>query len=252
MTSRIFAALVLGVVALATVTDPASAVEHRLQVVSVYEESFVSVLKPGELNDGRSGPGLTELMARLDRGEFPSGAMLYDRHVVPAPEDVARAYGATPIRTDVRFGGRRGELWDEARWDGPPGALTVWIVTPSSRQPQEVRRLALKGSGELRQFQPYRVSFVARRLDAASVPLSFLRRQEDRGPAAGKLLARVVKLDHGIAALVALNDDVVYPDRVYLIVRQRPEPTTYKAVLAWRKREGDQELPNGGDANPPR
>ena len=246
MTTRLVGAVALVVVGLGTVADPTWAVEYRLQVVSVYESSFVSLLRPGELDDGRSGPGLSELAARLDRGEFPSGAILYDRHVIPAPEDVARAYGAVPVRTDVRFGGRRGELWDEARWDGTPGALTVWLVTPSSRQPQEVRRLALKGSGELRQFQPYRVSFVTRRLDAASVPLALLRRQEDHGDGAGKLLARVVKLDNGIAALVALNDDVLYPDRVYLLVRQAPGPTTYKAVLAWRKREIDEEMPGRG------
>jgi hypothetical protein len=244
MTTRIFQALALGVVGLA-VADPTWAVEYRLQVVSVYESSFVSLLKPGELDDGRSGPGLSELVTRLGRGEFPSGAMLYDRHVLPAPEDVALAYGATPIRTDVRFGGRRGDLWDEARWEGTPGALTVWIVTPSSRQPQDVRRLALKGSGEVHQFQPYRVSFTPRRLDAASVPLSFLHRQEDRGTVRD-LLSRVIKLDNGIAALVALNDDVLYPDRVYLFVRQNPGPTTYQAVLAWRKREIDQELPGDG------
>jgi hypothetical protein len=242
MTVRIFAAMVAAMLALAGSARPVSAIEYRLQVVNLYEPSFLALLKPGELEDGRSGSGLVDLAARLDRGEFPSGAMLYDRHVAPAPEDVAHAYGAAPIKTDVRVGRLGGELWDEARWDGTPGALTIWMVTPSSRQPQEIPRLALKGPGALRQFQPYRVSFRPRPLDAASVPLGFLRREEVRGRA-GELLRRTIKLDNGIAALVGLNDDVLYPDRVYLIVQQASEPTTYRAALAWRKRAIDEELP---------
>ena len=244
--TRVLAAVLT--VALVGGTSQAWAVEYRLRVVSVHDDAFQSQLKVGELNDGRSGPGLDRLAARLDRGDFPSGAMLYDRHVQPAPEDVAKAYGAVPIRTEVKFGGRRGELWDEVRWDGTPGTVTIWIVTPTSRQPQEVRRLALQGLGTLKQFQPYRVSYSPSPLDAVTVPFAFLRYAEARGDRAQKLLSRAVRLDHGIAALVALNDDLMFPDRVYLIVRQGQTATTHKAILAWRNRETDRELPSGGDS----
>ena len=247
MMFRTFGLAAVLVLSLVASTGQSMAAEYRLRVVSVYDDAFLSQLKVGELYDGRSGPGLDQLAARLDQGEFPSGAMLYDRHVEPAPEHVAKAYGGTPIVAGVKFGGRRGELWDEARWDGTPGAVTVWVVTPSSRQPQEVRRLALQGLGPLKQFQPYQISYSPVPLEAVTIPSAFLRYAEARGDRVQTLLSRAIRLDNGIAALVALNDDRMFPDRVYLIVRQGEAATTYRAIFAWRNRETDRELPSGGD-----
>ena len=90
------------------------------------------------------------------------------------------------------------------------------------------------------------LSYSPRPLDAATAPFAFLRYAEARGDRTQKLLARAIRLDHGIAALVALNDDLIFSDRVYLIVRQGETATAHKAILAWRNRETDRELPSRG------
>ena len=48
-------------------TPLAQAVEYRLQIVSMWESGFTGFVKPGELGDGASGPGLDHLAGSLDR-----------------------------------------------------------------------------------------------------------------------------------------------------------------------------------------
>jgi hypothetical protein len=36
----------------------------------------------------------------------------------------------------------------------------------------------------------------------------------------------------------------MFPDQVYIVVNQGEQPTTYKAVLAWRERNVDRESPS--------
>ncbi len=230
-------------VALQAAAFPASATEYRLQVVNLYESSFTSFLKPGELNDGASGAGLAALEASLDRGDVPKGTLLYDRHLQIPPEGISRAYGGVPVQAALQHEGFRQQLWDEARWEGKPGELSVWVIAPTSERPQELRRLALKGFGPLRQFQPYTLGRNAARLPAVSFPLNFLWAQEERATAGPTYVAPVLDLSDGIGAVVGVNHNSSFPDHVYLIVSQGEQPTTYKAVLAWRQRPEDIEAP---------
>lgn len=236
--------LALGLsVGLAATVLPAGATEYRLQVVNLYEASFASFLKPGELNDGASGPGLVRLETSLDQGDVPKGALLFDRHLQAAREGIARAYGGVPVRAVVRQGGVERELWDEARWEGEPGEQSVWVVVATTRQLQELRRFALKGFGPLRQFPPYTISGNSTRLPAVSFPLNFLWAQEDLGAVWPKFISPVLDLSDGIGAVVGMNHDRLFPDSVYLIVNQGAQPTTYKAVLAWGQRREDIQAP---------
>lgn len=43
--------------------------------------------------------------------------------------------------------------------------------------------------------------------------------------------------------MVAVNDDLVFPDRVYLVVTHAASAATYEALLAWSPRGEDRELP---------
>ena len=53
----------------------------------------------------------------------------------------------------------------------------------------------------------------------------------------------MLALSEGIGAVIGLNTDRFFPDSVYLILRHGEQPTTYKAVLAWRQRREDIETP---------
>lgn len=229
---------------------PAWAVQYRLQVVSLYEEAFSFFLRSGEFANGASGPGLDRLEAAMDRGEVPRGVLLYDRPLQPVSEGIARAYGGNPVGGEMRRGGAERGLWDEVRWEGKPGDQSVWIVAPNTPRTQELFRVALKGHGPLRQFQPYPPAN-SPKVSAVSFPLNFLWAEEERGTAWHKYVSRALDLGDGIGAVVALNHNPVFADHVYLIVKQGDEPTTYKAVLVWRRRNVDrgnlESAGNGAD-----
>jgi hypothetical protein len=229
--------------ALSMATAPAEAVEYRLEVASLFESGFASFLKgPNELKDGASGPGLDALEAALDRGAVPRGPLLSDRHALPVKESVARAYGAVPVRAEVKTGGEGKGAWDEVRWDGKPGERTVWLVSPEGRgRPQELYRVALKGAGPLQHFTPYAPT--GGKLRVVRYGLNFLWFHEERGDAWSGQLSRTLDLGDGIGAAVGENFNPSFPDQVYLIIDQPAQPTTFKAVLVWRDRRTELETP---------
>jgi len=217
-------------------------VEYRLLLVNVYDGAFASFMTPGEWSDGASGPGLARLEATLDRGDIGSGNLIYDRHLQPPTEGQARAYGAVPVAAAVALGGGERGAWDEVRWQGRPGEQSAWLVRPTSRLPQEMIRTALKGTGPLRQFQPYAVPSGSK-VDALRIPLGYLTFGEERGSLWRKDLASRLELSRGIGVVIGLNDNVSFPDNATVIVSQGAEPTTYKAVLVWRLRDTEQQAP---------
>ncbi|MEX2224020.1 MAG: hypothetical protein WEG40_19705 [Candidatus Rokuibacteriota bacterium] len=216
----------------------ASAVEYRLQVASVYPESFAAFLRRGEYSDGASGPGLDRLEASLERGQFPPGALLYDRGVEPAGLSMARAYRAVAVPARILRGGALEGIWDEIRWEGKPGEQSVWVISPGTPRHQELYRTALKGVGPLRQFQPYALRPNGVRLAVASLPLNFLWSLEGSETLWDKYLSQSLDLQGGIAAVVGANHNPLFGDQVFLVLRQAEAPTTYKAVLVWRRRPG--------------
>ncbi len=230
--------------AMLAIAPPAWAVQYRLQVVSLFESAFVSFLKPDELKDGASGPGLDRLEASLDAGEVSKGAILFDRRVQAVRESLARAYGGARVVPEIKPGGEGPTLWDEVTWDGKPGERSVWLLSPIMRHIQEVTRVALKGSGPLRQFQAYSVPINGTKAPAVMLPLNFLWAQEERGTAWDKYISRSLDLGNGIGVVVGVNFNAMFPDQVYLIVSQTEQPATYKAVLAWRQRNLDREAPS--------
>lgn len=222
---------------------PAGAVEYRLQLVNLYDGAFASFLTPGEWADGAAGPGLARLEASLDRGEVGRGNLIYDRHLQGVAEGPARAYGGVPVAAVLTMGGADGGgLWDEARWEGQPGEQSVWVVRPTSRLPQELVRTALKGTGPLRQFQPYGAPG-GTKITVVRMPLAYVAFGEERGNLWRRDLASRLDLSSGIGAVVGLNDNGSFPDNATVIVRHAPESTTYKVVLVWRLRDTEQQAP---------
>lgn len=234
----------LALVALVMGSAPALAVEYRLQVLNVEDDAIKSFLRMGEAADGASGPGLDRLESSVDRGDFPKSVMIWDRHLQSAREANARAWGAVPSRAEVSKGGESKNLWDEVRWEGNPGDRTVWVVAPSGKRPQEVYRVMLRGLGPIRHFVPYTIPGGGPKVSAASFPLGFLSTGMEDGDRWQKHLFPALDVSRGIAALVGVNPDAFSPDQVYLIITQGGEPTTYKAVLGWRRRPSDIESPS--------
>ena len=234
---------VAGLLGLFVAVAQAQAVEYRLQVVNMWDSGFNAVVKPGELADGASGPGLEELMASLDRGDVPRGPLLSDRTFRWASETVARAYGAVRVLDEITPGGDGRPRWDEVRWDGKPGERSVWVVEPSGRgRPQQLYHVVLKATGPARHFIPYTPTN-GHRLVTVRYPLDFLWFHEERGDLWEKYLSKSVDLSHGIAVVAGANANPLFPDMARLLVNQGEQPTTYKAVLIWRQAPADVEAP---------
>lgn len=238
---RALALAVLG--ALLVGSTPAGAVEYRLQVVSLHENGLLSFLRPGEVRDGAAGPGLDRLEAALDQGRVSQGVALWDRRLQPVRERIARAWGGVPVESALVPGGD-GQIWDEVRWQGKPGEQTVWLLAPTGRHTQELYRMALKGAGPMRYYQPYSPPWDVRPQVAPRYPLSFLWFHEERGTIWDRYLARSLDLGQGIGVVVGENDNASFPDSAYIVVRHAAEHTTYKAVLGWRQRVSDRESPS--------
>jgi hypothetical protein len=208
---------------------PAGLVEYRLRTVSLRQEAFSSFLGAAELDDGAAGPGLVRLAAAADSGALERGIVLYDRRLAPA-------FATEPTDLRVKRGGAGRDYWEEARWYGRPGERTVWILTARNRRPQEVRRLALSDVRGLAQFRPSRPPlFGASPSAAVAFPLGLVQHAETRG-AGMAVVTGALDPSRGVAALVARNDDLAYPDRVYLVVTHAATAATYEAVVAWGER----------------
>ena len=222
---------------------PAAAVEYRLQVVSIFEDALKSFLRPGETGDGAAGPGLDRLEASLDTGAFPAAVVLYDRPLEAARELVARGWGAAPVRAEARRGGEGKQRWDAVIFEGTPGERSLWLVAATTGRPQEVARVALRGAGPLRLFQPY-----ARpnggTLPVLSHQLSFLWTGQERGDLWDRHVGPALDLAAGIGVVVGVNQGAFYADHAYIVVQHGPEAATYKAILAWKQREQDREAPS--------
>jgi hypothetical protein len=234
----------MGFAAVAALATPAVAVEYRLQVVSLFETAFVSFLTPPELRDGASGPGLDRLEASLEQGRMPKGAILFDRRVQPLGGGLAEGWGGTRVLPVLKPAGTSPTLADEVAWEGNPGERAVWLVSPTMRNIQELYRVGLKGGGPLRHFLPYPVPFNGPPTAAMALPLNFLWMYEERGTIWSKYVSKSLDVRDGIGAVVGVNNNVMFPDQVYIVVSQAEQPTTYKAVLVWRERNVDRESPS--------
>ena len=220
----------------------AGAADYRLQVVSLYEDSFVSYL-----DAGRAVSPLGRLESALDRQQIDKGTVLYDRWVEPADASTARAFGATPVRADL-VGGREPFL-PEFRWQGEPGTRTLWVIKTRSVHYQELRHLALKGAGPLRHVRPFGAALRPERSRAVGLPANLIDFSSERPGSLARLLARYLDLTDGVAAVVGIPANQFWSDQIYLVIEHPAEPRTSKVVLGWRPRglERDDLSNNPGD-----
>ena len=236
----------IGLVVWLAVWPAAEAVEYKLRVVSMPDTAYMSFLLPGEFTDGAAGPGLNRLEAALDSGDFPSGPVLFDRRVMPVRDSISRAYRGSRVLPELRAGGVGSIVWDEMTWEGNPGEQSVWVVSPIINNFQEVYNFAMRGTGPLRNYQPFSSPMDGSKVTAVMYPLNFLWFYEERGSIWDKYVSRSLDLREGIGAVVGQNFNPQFPDVVHLITRHAEGPTTYKAVIVWRGRKFDRQAPSSG------
>jgi len=241
------AAVAVSVVAGLVVAGPAGAVEYRLKVASIFDQSLTSFLSRGELDDGAMGPGFQKLAAELDQGTVGRGVLITHRPLSAVPGSIARAWGGVAVQAPIALGGVV-SLWDEVRWDGKPGERSVWIVKPSGREdPQTVRRVVLKGTTPLTIYRPYAVACGTSRVPVMSLGTPLIAFQESRGDVWDKYVDKNLDLRHGVGAVVGVNNQAVLADLMYIIVEQGPEPTTFEVLISWGN--SNSQTPGGGFSN---
>jgi hypothetical protein len=241
---RRLAVVTAAVLAVLALQAPADAVEYRLKVASVFDQSLTSFLSYGELNDGATGPGFSRLGAFLNEGRGHRGMIVTQRPLTSVPDSIARAWGGVAVTASIARGGVV-SYWDEVRWDGKPGERSIWIVKSNGRmRPQAVKRVVLAGTTPLTIYQAYSADCGKIRVPALKMPIPLMAFQEQRGDVWDKYVAKSLDLSHGVGAVVGTSSDAVWPDLVYIIVQQGPEPTTFEVVLSWAS--SDSEAPGGG------
>lgn len=241
---RRLAAGVAGVLAVLALGTPALAVEYRLKVVSVFEQSLTSFLSQGDFRDGATGPGFERLADVLNQGTANRGMIVTQRPLAAVPESIARAWGGVSVTAPIARGGVTSS-WDEVRWDGRPGERSIWIVRSDGRmRPQTIRRVLLGGTTPLTMNQPFAADCGKVRVPAMRMPVPLMAFQEQRGDIWDKYVAKSLDLRHGVGVVVGTNANSVLPDLVYIIVQQGPEPTTFQIVFSWAG--SDTESPGGG------
>jgi hypothetical protein len=238
-------AAALALAALPLCAPPAQAAEHRLLVANILDGAFRSYMRAGEAGDGATGRGLERLEASLDSRDFPGSVLLYDRHLQAAPAASARAYGGAPVKAELKPGGTKESVWDEARWEGTAGEQSVWLIATDRRRPGEIARVALRGTGPIRHYTPYGVSGRGPRLPVARFPLNFLFAHEDDADFWSRRVAPALDLGQGVAVIVVANESAIAADQAWIIVTHAATPTTYKVVVGWRERTSEHEAPDG-------
>lgn len=244
-TGRVFVTAVVGSLVLLLAGAPAQAVEYRLLVANIYDRALTSFVSVSELYDGASGPGLDKIEQSLDTGAMDRGVILVQRPLRSVPASIARAWGGVAVAADILRGGIDTPSWDEVRWQGKPGERSIWIVKSSGNvRPQQIVRVTLKGAGPMRLFQPYTVTN-GNKAAVLQLPVPLVAFHESHGNVWDKFVAKNLDLRQGIGAVVGLSDNALFPDLAYLIVDQGDTPTTFKAVITWRDRDIDREMPGG-------
>lgn len=207
------------------------AVEYRLQVINVTEEAFGFYMDQAK---GSPNGSWVRLESAADRGEVPWGVILADRFLKKATPALQRAFEAVPTKAEAVEGGTS---WLEFRWEGDPGKRAVWVVEAGGFSPlHEVRYVGLKGTGPGGYWIPLNAPLSAVRLRAVAFPTQFVLLWNGRTSLWERWISRYLDLGDGIGALVGVDTNPTFPDRVFLVIDQPPAPAVFKAALAWRKR----------------
>jgi len=206
-------------------------VEYRLQVanldyltLSAYSDRSL----PGQPGEG----SLSRLEARLDKMEFPTGALIPGREVLLS--DDPRYGGIVPNRLST-LPATHDQAWTTFVWDANPGESIAFLVKSEMVAWQEVWMLGANPEGALRRLSIGNPSFFGgRSYEVPRVAYDFLANAVDQGTFPN-WMAQNAKSLNGMALAIGQGRHRIYnPDRVYIMLKLAAEPRTYKVVIGWR------------------
>jgi len=126
---------------------PVWAVEYRLQVTNLDHLTFSSYLE-NSTPAWRGEESMGRLEARLDKKEFPPGAVVPGREVRLLEDP---GYGGKPVLA-VPLPTTKDDSWTTFVWQGDPGDTVAFMVKTEMRAWQEVQRVATNAAGTLRRL----------------------------------------------------------------------------------------------------
>jgi hypothetical protein len=210
---------------------PAWAVEYRLQVANL---NFLTVSSYTDRPlAGQPGEGsLSRLEDRLDRMEFPAGAIIPGRDVLLLEDP--HYGGIVPNRLSI-LPATRDQAWTTLVWDANPGETIAFVVKSDMVAWQEVWMLGANPEGTLRRLALGSPSlFGGRSYEVPQVSYDFLANAVAQG-AFPSWMAHTAKSLNGMSIAIGQGRSRFYtPDRVYVALRLAAEPRTYKVVIGWR------------------
>lgn len=209
---------------------PALAVEYRLQVAHLEYLTFSSYLE-NSTSAWRGEESMGGLETRLDKREFPTGALIPGREVLPLQDP---GYGGKPVLA-VTLPATKEEAWTTLVWQGEPGDTVAFVVKSDMAAWQEARMVATNAEGVLRRLSIGGPGIFGRQWQQVpEVSYHFIANAVDRKTFAG-WMERTAKAINGISVVVGRSGNVYYkPDWVYVLLKQPPEPRTFKLVIGWQ------------------
>lgn len=221
---------------------PAWAVEYRLQVTNLEYLTLLAYRENGS-PAWRGEERMTRLEERLDKMEFPAGAVIPGREVQLL---VDPGYGGKlPARLAV-LPATRNQAWTTLVWEATPGDTVAFVVKSEMVAWQEVWAVATNAEGMFRRLSIGGPGMFGRQWQQVpEVSYDFIANAVDRGTFTD-WLQRNAKAVNGISVVVGRGRSVFYnPDRVYMVIKLPPEPRTYKLAIGWRDRNNRGDNGNG-------
>jgi hypothetical protein len=222
--------LVGGIFALMWLTAlPAWAVEYRLQVANIDDETFASYEGKASSWTSMTEP-MGRLEARLDDNYFFRNAIL-PGHYVELVEDPAYG-GMTPTNVS-RLPATRDQDWSTYVFDANPGDTVVFVVRTDMVAWQQAEDVATDVKGKFRRLSIGGPGFFGGSREVPQESQDFLANAADRGTFP-QWVAQHAKAVDGMSFVVGQGDDPQYdPDRVYIVLKLPPEPHTFQVVIGW-------------------
>jgi hypothetical protein len=211
--------------------SPVWAVEYRLQVVNLdYLTVSAYNAKPSAVFGGKEN--LSSLEARLDKMEFPTGAIIPGREV-QLLEDPGYG-GKVPARLSV-LPATRDQAWTTLVWDADPGDTMAFIVKSDMVAWQEAWMIAANPEGTLRQLSIGGPSLFGHwSYEVPQVSYDFIANAVGQRTFPS-WLEHTVKSLNGMSVVIGRGRSLFYnPDRVYVVLKLPAESRTYKVVIGWR------------------
>jgi hypothetical protein len=221
---------------------PAWAVEYRLQVANIDDETFSSYEGKAPSFWSMKEP-MGRLEARLDDNQF-SRADILPGHHVELLEDPA--YGSTTPTNVSLLPATRHQDWSTVVFDANPGDTVAFVVRTDLVGWKQAVDVAADDHGTLRRLSIGGPGIFGGSREVPQVSQDFLAEAVDRGTFP-QWVAQHAKAVDGMSFVVGQGENTqAYSDRVYITLKLPPQPHTFQAVIGWQDSQGGRMTPGSG------